>query len=111
MLSYLFIYIEAHSYLFSRTVRKSIERHHKLLISPENSGITSFGGSPRRVEINENGTSADVQFFSLSTIIAATGDFAFANKLGEGGFGTVYKVKLKFILIRHILLQLKKMKN
>uniref|UniRef100_A0A175YM10 Non-specific serine/threonine protein kinase n=1 Tax=Daucus carota subsp. sativus TaxID=79200 RepID=A0A175YM10_DAUCS len=42
---------------------------------------------------NESGTtSAEVHCFSLSTIIAATDNFSFANKLGEGGFGTVYKV-------------------
>ena len=28
----------------------------------------------------------------ISTLRAATGDFADSNKLGEGGFGAVYKV-------------------
>ncbi|XP_050369505.1 G-type lectin S-receptor-like serine/threonine-protein kinase RKS1 [Argentina anserina] len=32
----------------------------------------------------------DLQLFHLSTIIAATDDFSLANKLGEGGFGSVY---------------------
>jgi hypothetical protein len=30
--------------------------------------------------------------FDLSTIKVATEDFSIANKLGEGGFGAVYKV-------------------
>ncbi|PRQ20067.1 putative protein kinase RLK-Pelle-DLSV family [Rosa chinensis] len=36
----------------------------------------------------------DLQFFSLSTIIVATGNFHSGNKLGEGGFGSVYKGQL-----------------
>lgn len=31
-------------------------------------------------------------FFSLSSVTAATENFSDANKLGEGGFGPVYKV-------------------
>jgi hypothetical protein len=31
----------------------------------------------------------------ISTLRAATGDFAEINKLGEGGFGSVYKVHTK----------------
>lgn len=30
--------------------------------------------------------------FTLDTLIEATGNFHEDNKLGEGGFGTVYKV-------------------
>ncbi|PON79922.1 S-receptor-like serine/threonine-protein kinase [Trema orientale] len=33
----------------------------------------------------------DLPFFSLSTIMAATDDFSPANKLGQGGFGSVHK--------------------
>jgi hypothetical protein len=31
----------------------------------------------------------------ISTLRSATGDFAEINKLGEGGFGAVYKVHTK----------------
>lgn len=34
----------------------------------------------------------ELPLFSLSTIINATNNFSFNNKLGEGGFGPVYKV-------------------
>nr|GEX12013.1 G-type lectin S-receptor-like serine/threonine-protein kinase At1g67520 [Tanacetum cinerariifolium] len=37
---------------------------------------------------------SDLMVFSFATIVAATNDFAIENKLGEGGFGPVYKGKL-----------------
>lgn len=44
------------------------------------------------VENNDEGETDDVElpFFDLVTIIKATNDFSINNKLGEGGFGTVY---------------------
>ncbi|GLT66348.1 hypothetical protein SLA2020_387160 [Shorea laevis] len=41
-------------------------------------------------DLDEN-TNAGLQFFDLSTIAAATNNFSPENKLGEGGFGPVYK--------------------
>lgn len=35
--------------------------------------------------------------FDLSTISRATDDFSLNNKLGEGGFGPVYKVNLQSV--------------
>jgi hypothetical protein len=34
----------------------------------------------------------DVPFFDLESILVATNSFSDANKLGEGGYGPVYKV-------------------
>ncbi|KAM3277248.1 hypothetical protein ACQJBY_045224 [Aegilops geniculata] len=39
----------------------------------------------------EDTESVDSMFMDISTLQAATGDFAESNKLGEGGFGAVYK--------------------
>ncbi|WCJ42956.1 G-type lectin S-receptor-like serine/threonine-protein kinase At1g11410 [Euphorbia peplus] len=41
----------------------------------------------------EEGSSSDqdLMFFDFSTILAATGNFSSANKIGQGGFGAVYK--------------------
>ncbi|GKV52338.1 hypothetical protein SLEP1_g58927, partial [Rubroshorea leprosula] len=45
----------------------------------------------RKDEIDKNDSSTDLPFFNLSTIAAATNNFSLENKLGEGGFGSVYK--------------------
>ena len=37
----------------------------------------------------------EVLFFTLATIVIATNNFSGYNKLGEGGFGLVYKVTLQ----------------
>ena len=38
--------------------------------------------------------SGEMLYFDLSTILSATNNFSDENKLGEGGFGPVYKVKI-----------------
>ena len=44
-------------------------------------------------ELQVNSTSTELEYFKLSTITAATNNFSPANKLGQGGFGSVYKVQ------------------
>ena len=39
----------------------------------------------------------EFKMFSFPELVTATDDFSFARRLGEGGFGPVYKVKFKFI--------------
>ena len=39
-----------------------------------------------------NGNASSLQVFSYSAINAATNNFSSENKLGEGGYGPVYKV-------------------
>ncbi|XP_062087420.1 G-type lectin S-receptor-like serine/threonine-protein kinase At1g11410 isoform X2 [Humulus lupulus] len=41
-------------------------------------------------DLDEN-TNSELPFFDLHTIAAATDNFSIDNKLGEGGFGSVYK--------------------
>ncbi|XP_050367384.1 cysteine-rich receptor-like protein kinase 10 isoform X2 [Argentina anserina] len=50
--------------------------------------------SPTEVTITESGklvTSEELPFVDVATIKTATDDFSDSNKLGQGGFGTVYK--------------------
>ena len=42
---------------------------------------------------SESHEELELPMYDLSTIIKATDDFSVNNKLGEGGFGPVYKVK------------------
>ncbi|XP_059459125.1 G-type lectin S-receptor-like serine/threonine-protein kinase RKS1 [Corylus avellana] len=53
------------------------------------SSSTYFDESSR--ELDESTRNSDLPFFDLSIIVAATDNFSVANKLGEGGFGSVYK--------------------
>ncbi|CAN6683189.1 unnamed protein product [Malus baccata var. baccata] len=48
-----------------------------------------------KVEIEETRRYPELQFFHLRTIIAATSNFSPVQKLGQGGFGTVYKGVLR----------------
>ncbi|CAL5344633.1 unnamed protein product [Camellia sinensis] len=50
--------------------------------------------NPPSVDINQEGefvSSQELPFMELATIKAATDNFSDSNKLGKGGFGTVYK--------------------
>lgn len=45
-----------------------------------------------------NGLDLQTRTFSLKQIKAATDDFDPSNKIGEGGFGPVYKVSYCFVM-------------
>ncbi|KAA8519925.1 hypothetical protein F0562_014165 [Nyssa sinensis] len=42
---------------------------------------------------NEKSKNMELTFYDLDTIVAATDNFSIAKKLGQGGYGPVYKVK------------------
>ncbi|PWA97410.1 EGF-like domain-containing protein [Artemisia annua] len=44
---------------------------------------------------NDIGENVDLNAFDMSTIVVATDNFSLLSKLGEGGFGSVYKGKLQ----------------
>ena len=49
-------------------------------------------GAKELKESSSRGKVSSLPIFDASVILAATNNFAPSNKLGEGGFGTVYKV-------------------
>lgn len=55
------------------------------------SGNISF--SERYINEGREGKDIDLPLFDLGTIIDATNNFSVHSKLGEGGFGPVYKVQ------------------
>ena len=56
--------------------------------------LTALGPTQDHQPENEGtrGKELELPLFELSTIVMATDNFSIANKLGEGGFGSVYKV-------------------
>ncbi|CBI20447.3 unnamed protein product, partial [Vitis vinifera] len=46
-------------------------------------------------ETNEGREHLEIPLFDLDTLLNATNKFSSDNKLGEGGFGPVYKAKLQ----------------
>ncbi|KAK8629434.1 hypothetical protein V6N13_078275 [Hibiscus sabdariffa] len=53
--------------------------------------FTTFEDSLGEKEIDKSRRNGDLPFFDLSAIAAATNNFSPDNKLGQGGFGPVYK--------------------
>jgi hypothetical protein len=67
----------------------------------------------RRGKLNNVGSAeysdSDGQFmlrFDLGMIVMATDDFSSENTLGQGGFGTVYKVIINFFLNDEFLINI-----
>jgi hypothetical protein len=72
------------------------EKSQKALIHE----LTSHTG----VAITQDGelvSAEELSFMDLSTIVAATDNFSDSNKLGQGGFGTVYKVTPTSLFLCH----------
>ena len=47
-----------------------------------------------QVLVGDQVDTPDFPTFSFNSVASATGDFSEENKLGQGGFGTVYKVNI-----------------
>ncbi|XP_065877257.1 G-type lectin S-receptor-like serine/threonine-protein kinase RKS1 isoform X2 [Euphorbia lathyris] len=65
----------------------------KRLFDPA-SGSIYYKNTLVATELRQSSHPQDISFFDLSTIVAATNNFSPTNKLGEGGFGIVYKGQL-----------------
>ncbi|CAI0407282.1 unnamed protein product [Linum tenue] len=73
--------------------RTANERRIRNLFDPGEDGSNYFQDSLPTKEIERSKIYPELPFFNLSTIRAATNNFSPDNKLGQGGFGSVYKGK------------------
>lgn len=69
-----------------------------------NSAPNISGMTKRREKNDHEGMSEDMELptFDFTAIANATENFSSNNKLGEGGFGPVYKVNKAIIIIQSI---------
>ncbi|KAG7964069.1 hypothetical protein I3843_09G150000 [Carya illinoinensis] len=79
------------SILYWFIMRKIKEKRQNKYIFSDISAATTFEESSTRRELDGSTRNSDLQFFDLSKIVSATDNFSLSNKLGEGGFGSVYK--------------------
>ncbi|KAM1762620.1 hypothetical protein ACFX12_005241 [Malus domestica] len=79
---------------FRKRSRKERGGQPELLNDPAAFGSRSYEDLPVRKEVDEHRGKTDLPFFDLTTVVAATENFSFANMLGHGGFGMVYKGNL-----------------
>ncbi|KAM0952368.1 putative protein kinase RLK-Pelle-DLSV family [Dioscorea sansibarensis] len=68
-------------------------RRRKRIRTVAGRGTASFGGL-HNMDEHSRKEEVDLPLFDLATIVDATDDFSMENKLGEGGFGPVYRGKL-----------------
>ncbi|GAB4860581.1 hypothetical protein Ancab_035741 [Ancistrocladus abbreviatus] len=91
------VYLHQIRYLIERMLRgkgkqKTDEETLLLELATSAELRKHFSGPQRRRKFRIAGKkSHGLQFFSFETIACATNDFASSNKLGQGGFGLVYK--------------------
>ncbi|CAL1397856.1 unnamed protein product [Linum trigynum] len=70
---------------------KANERRIRNIFHPGADGSNYFQDSLLTKEIERSEIYPELPLFNLSTILAATNNFSPDNKLGQGGFGSVYK--------------------
>ncbi|XP_050252300.1 G-type lectin S-receptor-like serine/threonine-protein kinase At1g11410 isoform X3 [Quercus robur] len=79
------------SIVYCFVMKKKKEKRHSTYSYSADSTLQYFEDSPSRRDLNGTRRNSNLPLFDLRTIIAATDNFSIANKLGQGGFGPVYK--------------------
>ncbi|RVW87212.1 G-type lectin S-receptor-like serine/threonine-protein kinase RKS1 [Vitis vinifera] len=77
--------------IFSRKSRRGERKSEEILLNvlDRPTGTHFMEG-----HMHDQDNTGETYYFNLTTILAATNNFSDSNKLGEGGFGPVYKGKL-----------------
>jgi len=73
------------------------KKRTKLLSEIGGNTAISIAYNERNEQKKKGKTSDDMYIFNFQTILEATANFSSTNKIGEGGFGPVYKVILMMI--------------
>ncbi|KAM3683588.1 hypothetical protein ACJW31_12G159600 [Castanea mollissima] len=77
--------------LYIRVDAVILENRHSTYSYSADFTLPYFEDSPSRRDLDGTRRNSNLPLFDLRTIIAATNNFSIANKLGQGGFGPVYK--------------------
>lgn len=62
--------------------------------------VLGKGGAP--VVVQGGKDAIDLRFMDFGSVMAATDNFSGENKLGEGGFGPVYRVRCIKLAVDHV---------
>ena len=84
---------------YFHSIEKKYNRQQELLfeLGAITKSLTNYGNANK---LEKNGKSSnELQLFSFQSIATATNNFSTENKLGEGGFGPVYKVSRYHIFL------------
>ncbi|XP_059440342.1 cysteine-rich receptor-like protein kinase 10 [Corylus avellana] len=79
---------------FCRRRRREEEEISQAIMLGNREGSQSIDFMDGSIHARNQDNSGEMHYFNLRTIQAATNNFSDVNKLGEGGFGPVYKGKL-----------------
>ncbi|XP_050252380.1 G-type lectin S-receptor-like serine/threonine-protein kinase At1g11410 isoform X1 [Quercus robur] len=79
------------SIVYCFVMKKKKEKRHNTYSYSADSTLQYFEDSPSKRDLDGTRRNSNLPLFDLRTIIAATDNFSIANKLGQGGFGPVYK--------------------
>ncbi|XP_037497579.1 G-type lectin S-receptor-like serine/threonine-protein kinase RKS1 isoform X2 [Jatropha curcas] len=82
------------AYLWLRRRRKGMKNKSENKVFDPVNGSIYYKNTLAAHELGGNSHPRDITFFDLGTIVAATNHFSSGNKLGKGGFGSVYKGQL-----------------
>ncbi|XP_043808132.1 G-type lectin S-receptor-like serine/threonine-protein kinase RKS1 isoform X2 [Manihot esculenta] len=79
------------AYLWLRRRRKGMRNKWENKVFDPINGSIYYKNTMVACELGGNSHPPDITFFDLSTIVVATNSFSPTNKLGQGGFGSVYR--------------------